>query len=83
MREIGERIWREPAVCIGLLVSLGLLVANLIGTPDWSAQGIIAILAPFASSLGIRQLVAPARDRQAGPPVLGNDGTTYRKLEPR
>lgn len=60
MRVLFARIWTEPAAAIGLLTSLVLLVVNLIGTPDWSLQGIVAILAPLASSLGIRQLVSPA-----------------------
>jgi len=61
MKAIGQRIWTEPAVCIGLVVTLGLLIWNLLGDTDWSIETIVGILAPFASSLGIRQLVAPAR----------------------
>lgn len=80
MRTIALKVWTEPAVAIGLLVSIGLLIANLIGTPDWSAQGIIAIVAPLASALGIRKVVSPDH---GPPPVPEPSGTTYRKPEPR
>jgi hypothetical protein len=59
MKVIINKLWNEPAAFIGLLTTLGLLVLNLIGTPDWSLQSIIAILAPLTSALGIRQLVSP------------------------
>jgi hypothetical protein len=59
MKVIFTKLWEEPAACIGLVVSIGLLVVNLIGDADWSLQAIVAILAPFVSSLGIRQVVTP------------------------
>ena len=67
MKPLAQQVWREPAAAIGLLTTLALLVINLIGTPDCSAQGLIAIFAPFASSLGIRQLVTPAQTKDEEP----------------
>jgi len=60
MKEIVVRVWREPAVAIGLLVSLVLLVITLATGDKWDTSTILAVIAPFASSLGIRQLVSPA-----------------------
>lgn len=57
MKVLAQRIWNEPAVCIGLLTSLVLLALNFATGDDWSADAIIAILAPIISALGIRQVV--------------------------
>lgn len=57
MKVIAQRIWNEPAVCIGVITSLALLVINLIGENDWNFEAILAIIAPLASALGIRQAV--------------------------
>ena len=59
MKPIAQRLWNEPAVFIGALVSVGLLVVNLLGNPDWTAQEIVEVAAPLLSALGIRQLVTP------------------------
>ena len=61
MKAIGQRVWTEPAACIGLVITLALLAWNLLGDTDWTLETIVAILAPLASSLGIRQLVTPAK----------------------
>jgi hypothetical protein len=61
MKVIATKLWEEPAACIGLFVTLGLLLLNLLGDTDWSLQSIIEVLAPFVSSLGIRQVVTPAK----------------------
>lgn len=77
MKVIAQKVWNEPAVAIGLLVSLVLLVLNLLDDQDWGVQNIIAILAPLASSLGIRNLVMPmAKLDEATKP----DGTTYQRM---
>lgn len=59
MKELAKRIWNEPAVAIGLLTSLILLVFNIVGDSTWDAESIIAIAAPIASALGIRTQVTP------------------------
>lgn len=59
MKVIIQRCWREPAVFIGLVTSLALLALALIDGASLDATQIISIVAPFASSLGIRQLVTP------------------------
>lgn len=59
MKELGKRIWNEPAAAIGLLTTLILLVINIVGDSTWDVQSIIAIAAPLVSALGIRPLVKP------------------------
>lgn len=70
MKVIANKIWNEPAAFIGLLVSLGLLVVNLLGDPSWTAQEIIEVLAPLAAALGIRQLVRPDHGEPTQPAVM-------------
>ena len=75
MKEVMKRVWNEPAVFIGLLVSLALLVINLInGNID--ATAIISILGPLLAALGIRQAVIPVNklDELTAPAP-----TTYQK----
>ena len=63
MKVIAHKVWHEPAVFIGLLVTLGLLAGAILSDHvDWSVEHIIAILAPLATALGIRTQVKPARD---------------------
>jgi hypothetical protein len=57
MKVIINKIWTEPAVAIGLLVSIILAIIAIIDGSDWDVQTILGIAAPFASSLGIRQTV--------------------------
>jgi hypothetical protein len=59
MKEIARKVWEEPAVAIGLLVSIALLVGALLTDSDFDWEAIVAILAPFLSGLGIRPLVKP------------------------
>jgi membrane protein implicated in regulation of membrane protease activity len=59
MKEIAKRVWNEPAVAIGLLVSIALLVGALLTDSDFDWEAIVAIVAPLLSSLGIRPLVKP------------------------
>jgi len=61
MKVIAKRIWTEPAVAIGLLTSTVLLILAII-TNSFDASSIAGIVAPFLSSLGIRQLVSPVKD---------------------
>lgn len=63
MKVLVTRIWREPAVFIGLVASLGLLIVNLLADTDIDAATGLAIAGPLISALGIRQAVSPA----AGP----------------
>lgn len=59
MKEIGRRVWNEPAVAIGLLVTIVLLVINIIADSDWGWETIVFILSPLLTSLGVRPLVKP------------------------
>jgi hypothetical protein len=80
MKVIAQKIWNEPAAAIGLLATVVLLVINLLGDKDWGAQNVIAILAPFATSLGIRGLVMPmSKLEEATKPEQVTVGTTYQK----
>lgn len=81
MKVIAQKVWNEPAVAIGLLVSLVLLVLNLLDDQDWGVQNIIAILAPFASALGIRNLVMPMSKLEEATKPEAADGTTYQRMQ--
>ena len=58
MKEIVRRVWEEPAVAIGLLTSLALVVLNLVGD-DTDTINWIEAAAPLLAALGIRPLVTP------------------------
>lgn len=60
MKVIAQKVWTEPAVFIGLLVTLGLLAGALIAHQHIDAGVVIGILAPLGSALGTRQFVTPA-----------------------
>lgn len=59
MSEILKRVWREPAVFLGLLTSVALAVITIATGDPWDTAAIAAVVAPLASALGIRQLVTP------------------------
>jgi hypothetical protein len=59
MSEIAVRVWREPAVFIGLLTSVALLVIKLATGDPWDTATIAGVAAPLVSALGIRELVSP------------------------
>lgn len=70
MKAIMQRAWREPAVCIGLLASLILLVLQLVGDDKFTADTVISICAPLVAALGIRQTVSPALELGGGKVVV-------------
>ena len=59
MKEIGKRIWYEPAVAIGLLLSVALFVVTLLNDADWDWNTILLVCGPLLSGLGTRALVKP------------------------
>jgi hypothetical protein len=59
VKEIGKRVWLEPAACIGLVASVVLALLAVLSDAEWDAQTIVGIAAPFVSALGIRPLVTP------------------------
>ena len=59
MKVIAQRVYREPAVFIGLLTSVALLVITLATGDQWDAATIAGIAAPLVSALGIRATVTP------------------------
>jgi len=68
MSVIARRIWREPAVAIGLLFSVALLVVNLAAGEGFDAATVVTVLGPLLSALGIRQTVSPAAGPRPLPP---------------
>jgi membrane protein implicated in regulation of membrane protease activity len=75
MKPLMQKIWLEPAAFIGFLTSLALAVGALLAGSDWSWETVVAVIAPLASSLGIRQLVVPMEKATRPDP----QGTTYAK----
>ena len=69
MKVIAQRVYREPAVFIGLLTSIALAVITLLTGDPWDAATIAAIAAPIVSALGIRTLVTPAAATTIAPPA--------------
>lgn len=63
MTELARRAWHEPAVLIGLLVSVAVLVMDIAAGVKLDAEAIIAVLAPLLAALGIRETVTPRTDR--------------------
>jgi hypothetical protein len=67
MKEIGKKVWEEPAVAIGLLVSIVLLIGAIIEGTDWEWDNILVILSPFLTGLGIRPFVRPDTGQEDAP----------------
>jgi hypothetical protein len=79
MKVIGQKIWNEPAVCIGLLVSIAMAVGAILTGSDWNWETIVAVLAPLATALGIRPTVYSSAtvDKMTEPKVIAHpEGTT-------
>lgn len=68
MKEIARRVWNEPAVAIGLIVSLALLVGAILTDAAWDWETILVILSPLLTALGIRPFVKPTA-KQEDPPL--------------
>ena len=64
---VWERIRNEPAVFLGLLASVLILVLQLANQEMKGVDDVIEVLSPLASSLGIRQMVTPTA-QLPGPP---------------
>lgn len=60
MKAIAKRVWEEPAVAIGLLTSIALVILNLVGD-DTDTINWIEVAAPLLAALGIRPLVTPTQ----------------------
>lgn len=59
MSEIARRVWHEPAVFLGLITSIALVVITLATGDKWDTATIAGVAAPLVSALGIRELVTP------------------------
>lgn len=73
MKVLAQQLWREPAAAIGLLTSVLLLVLAVVSDTAFTADTIIAIVAPLASALGIRQVVTPAAGPRPDPEESHHD----------
>lgn len=64
MKVIVQKFLNEPAVVIGLLVSgaFAYVFSRTAGGID-TTEDALAVIAPFATSLGIRPLVTPAKGK--------------------
>jgi hypothetical protein len=69
MKLIAQRFWKEPAVAIGALWSLGLLILAII-TSSFDAGAIVGIVSPILSALGIRQVVTPSMSKPEAQPAI-------------
>jgi hypothetical protein len=67
MSEIARRVWREPAVFLGLLASIALVVITLATGDKWDTATIAGVAAPLVTALGIRPLVTPVADEETTP----------------
>jgi len=71
MQQIVQRVWKEPAVAIGLVTSIALAIIVVISGDSWNVSTITGVIAPFASALGIRTQVKPVgRPDEATPPPV-------------
>jgi hypothetical protein len=59
MQKIAVRVWREPAVFIGLITTIALVIITVATGGDWDAALIVAVIAPLVEALGIRAYVKP------------------------
>lgn len=67
MKTIAIRVWNEPAVCIGLLVTIivaGVQVASG-DLQDVTVATVVQLLAPLTAGLATRSAVRPAHPRRA------------------
>jgi hypothetical protein len=69
MKEIAQRVWHEPAVAIGLLISIALAVVAIINGDDWGWEEVLFVVGPLLAALGIRPFVTPVKDATQPPPV--------------
>jgi len=67
MKEIANRVWREPAVAIGLITTIALAVLAVVTGTNWDASVIVGIVAPVVSALGIRTQVTPVTGQHETP----------------
>jgi hypothetical protein len=59
MQEIVRRVWKEPAVAIGLVTSVALAIIVVVSGDAWNVSTIAGVVAPLGSALGIRTQVTP------------------------
>jgi hypothetical protein len=59
MSEIARRVWHEPAVFLGLLATIALVIITLATGDKWDTATIAGVAAPLVTALGIRPLVTP------------------------
>lgn len=71
MSEIARRVWHEPAVFLGLLATIALVIITLATGDPWDTATIAGVAAPLVTALGIRPLVTPTGPDEV---TSGSDG---------
>jgi hypothetical protein len=67
MIELKNRFLNEPAVALGVLLALGVLVLKLVSGGALTPQDLSEVVAPIVTGLAARPLVKPAhKDEEAG-----------------
>jgi hypothetical protein len=61
VKKLIDTFWREPAVALGVLAAAAIVAFKVWSGDAVTASDVVAILTPFATALGIRQTVTPAR----------------------
>jgi hypothetical protein len=78
MKEIGRRIWYEPSVAIGLLLTVAMTVITLLSDTTWDWNTILLVCGPLLTGLGIRPTVKPTAKIDDE-----NAAAAQKKLQPR
>jgi hypothetical protein len=60
VRKLIQLFMNEPAVALGVIAAAVVTAMNAANGGSVTGPDVIAILTPFATALGIRQLVVPA-----------------------
>ncbi len=65
MIELKNRFLREPAVALGVLLAVAVLVLKLVSGGALTTQDLSEVVAPIVTGLAARPLVMPARNDDA------------------
>ena len=60
MRKLIDLFMNEPAVALGVIVAAAIAVLKVVNGGAFTAEDLIAILAPLGTAAGVRPLVSPA-----------------------
>ena len=66
MIELKNRFLSEPAVALGVMLAVGVLVLKALSGGALTPQDLSEVVAPIVTGLAARPLVKPARNDEAG-----------------